>query len=190
MTAICLIRHGETDWNLQRKLQGSTDIPLNETGIEQARKTGEHLKDTEWDIIVASPLIRAKKTAEIINEFLNLPIIEMEEFKERDFGDAEGMSLEERTTKKYNTKNYPNQQNIEEFTERLMTGLSKVQKQFPGKKVLVVAHGGAIQTILTTVSNGEINLDNTPLVNACISNIQFAEEAWKVTNYNLNEHLL
>lgn len=189
MTAICLIRHGETDWNLQRRLQGSTDIPLNSTGLDQADKTGKHLKDTEWDVIVASPLIRAKKTAEIINEYLKLPIIEMEEFKERDFGDAEGMSLEERT-KKYPSKNYPNQETIEEFTERLMSGLKRVQNKFPDKKVLIVAHGGAIYTILTTISNGEVNLDNTPLVNACISNIQFAEEKWKVTNYNLSEHLL
>lgn len=63
---IYLIRHGETDWNRMKKLQGTTDIPLNAYGIELAEKTAEGLKDVPFDRIYTSPLIRARKTAEII----------------------------------------------------------------------------------------------------------------------------
>ncbi|MCY9090713.1 histidine phosphatase family protein [Bacillus mojavensis] len=188
MTAVCLVRHGETDWNLQQKCQGKTDIPLNETGERQAKETGEYLKDFSWDTIVSSPLKRARRTADIINEYLNLPIVEMDDFKERDYGDAEGMPLEERT-KRYPDKNYPNMETLEELTDRLMGGLVKVNHAYPNQKVLIVAHGAAIHALLTEISGGDPELQNTRLVNACLSNIEFAEEKWKIKDYNINSHL-
>lgn len=97
------------------------------------------------------PAERAKRTAEIINEYLHLPIVEMDDFKERDYGDAEGMLLEERT-KRYPDKNYPNMETLEELTDRLMGGLVKVNQAYPNKKVLIVAHGAAIHALLTEIS--------------------------------------
>src|SRR5690606_40156857 len=94
ITTICLIRHGETDWNAQRRIQGRTDIPLNEKGIQQARECRDFLKNSEWDVIITSPLKRAKQTAEIINEALNIDLIEMDDFIEKSFGDVEGVTLQ------------------------------------------------------------------------------------------------
>src|SRR5699024_6004320 len=91
MTTIRLIRHGETNWNKEGRIQGKTDIPLNETGRIQAEECAASLKHSEWDIIISSPLKRAKQTAEIINKNLHLPIMEMSAFAERNYGDAEGM---------------------------------------------------------------------------------------------------
>lgn len=188
MTAICLIRHGETDWNALGKLQGRTDIPLNETGRRQAKKTGEYLKNTSWDVIISSPLKRARETADIINQYLGLDIVEMDDFIERNYGDAEGMPFEERM-KLYPDKNYPNQESKEALTERMMAGIQKVSGQYPNRKVLIVAHGAAIHALLSRISNGDVNLDNTKLVNACLSNIHFQEDKWHVQDYNLSEHL-
>lgn len=188
MTAVCLVRHGETDWNAQKKLQGKTDIPLNATGERQAKETGEYLKDFSWDVIVSSPMKRARKTADIINGFLNLPIVEMEDFKERSYGDAEGMSLPERS-KRYPDKNYPNMETDEELTDRMMAGLVKVQRQFPEKKVLIVAHGAAIHALLSAISDGDIDIQNAKLVNACLSNIRWIENKWHVKDYNVSSHL-
>ncbi|MBT2573918.1 histidine phosphatase family protein [Bacillus sp. ISL-51] len=188
MTAVCLVRHGETDWNAQKKLQGKTDIPLNATGERQAKETGEYLKDFSWDVIVSSPMKRARKTADIINSFLNLPIVEMEDFKERSYGDAEGMSLPERS-KRYPDKNYPNMETDEELTDRMLAGLVKVQRQFPEKKVLIVAHGAAIHALLSAISGGDIDIQNAKLVNACLSNIQWIENKWHVKDYNVSSHL-
>ena len=61
-----LVRHGETSWNIERKVQGQTDIPLTETGVRQAEKVREELKDVAFDICYCSPLMRAKRTAEIV----------------------------------------------------------------------------------------------------------------------------
>jgi uncharacterized phosphatase len=91
------------------KLQGRSDIPLNSNGTLQAEQCRQFLKNSQWDLIITSPLKRAKQTAEIINKDLNVPLIEMEEFLERNYGDAEGMTINERLSA-FPTKNYPNQE--------------------------------------------------------------------------------
>ncbi|MGP4063407.1 histidine phosphatase family protein [Oceanobacillus sp. M65] len=188
MTTICLIRHGETDWNLKGKLQGSTDIPLNETGIRQAKKSAVYLNAEDYDVMVASPMKRAKRTAEIINASLQLPYEEMSSFAECSFGDAEGLTMEERTTQ-YPDKAYPNREEPEDFIKRVMSGVDDVLKKYPDKRVLIVAHGAVINAILATVSGGEIGAGKTRLMNACINNIHYKQEQWEVLNYNQVEHL-
>ncbi|MDF2556532.1 MAG: yhfR [Bacillales bacterium] len=183
---ICLVRHGETDWNLQNILQGSSDIPLNNTGKMQAQKSSDVLKDIHWDIIISSPLKRARETANIINLKLNLPIIEMDEFKERNYGKAEGLPLKE-----YNKMlpNIPGLESHESVTKRITKGIEIIQKDFPNKNVLIVAHGAVINSILAKVSGGRIGTRKTRLENACISNIHFKNDSWSVIDYNQNAHL-
>ena len=83
---IYIIRHGETDWNTKRLLQGATDIPLNQNGIEAARLTAEALKEIPFDEIYTSPLQRAVQTAEIMRGDRRIPIIKDERLKEISFG--------------------------------------------------------------------------------------------------------
>ena len=85
---ILLTRHGQTEWNLLKKVQGKADIELNETGIQQAETTRDSLKEERIDLIVCAPLKRAIQTAEIINQGRNIRMI----IDERDFGEFEGMS--------------------------------------------------------------------------------------------------
>ncbi len=170
------------------KLQGRKDIPLNNNGILQAEECREFLKTTHWNVIITSPLKRAKETAEIINNEIKSPIIEMVEFIERDYGDAEGMTVTERLTA-FPNKNYPNQDDRRTLTKRVIDGIQKINQLYLGKKVLLVAHGGVINTILSQFSNGEIGSGKTKLINACISNIEFKEEVWKIKNYNQISHL-
>lgn len=88
---IYLIRHGETDWNTKRLLQGTADIPLNQNGIEVARLTAEGLKNVKFDRIFTSPLKRAKETAEIIRGERKIPLIVDERLREIGFGPYEGL---------------------------------------------------------------------------------------------------
>lgn len=88
---ILLTRHGQTDWNVLKKVQGKADIELNKKGIEQAEATRDTLKNEKIDLILCSPLKRAKQTADIINQERNIPIIIDERVSERDFGEFEGM---------------------------------------------------------------------------------------------------
>ena len=86
MVKVILIRHGETDWNTQQIFRGRIDIPLNESGLAQARAVRESLKDTKIDRIYSSPLSRAFETARILGENRNLKIETEEAFVDIDFG--------------------------------------------------------------------------------------------------------
>ena len=88
--SIMLTRHGQTNWNVQKKVMGRCDEPLNEKGMEQAEETSDSLKDTDIDLIICSPLKRAKQTSDKINEGRNIPIIYDDRIIERDFGEFEG----------------------------------------------------------------------------------------------------
>jgi len=91
------VRHGETDWNKQGFYQGQRDIPLNETGIEQAKLIAQILKNEPIAHIITSPLLRAQKTAAIINEQLNKPISILDDLRELALGDMEGKLISDGT---------------------------------------------------------------------------------------------
>ncbi|MEI5908898.1 histidine phosphatase family protein [Bacillus spongiae] len=188
MTTIFLVRHGETNWNAIGKLQGRTDIPLNSVGVQQAEECSMYLKAFEWDVMITSPLKRARTTAEIINKKLMVPLIERDEFLERCYGDAEGMTIEERTAT-FPDKIYRNQEEWTSLNQRVMTGIQELHQRYKGQKILLVAHGAVINAILATISNGEIGTGKTKLMNACISNIHYHEEQWRVYDYNQVAHL-
>ena len=92
---ILVTRHGQTDWNVLGKIQGQTDIELNEIGKKQAEEAKELIKKEEIDLIIVSPLKRAKQTAEIINQDCNVLILEDDRLMERNFGNCEGLTKSE-----------------------------------------------------------------------------------------------
>ena len=85
-----IMRHGRTDWNVRHKLQGRTDIPLNEEGRRMAEKAGEEYRDVPLDICYSSPLVRARETAEIVLSGRNIPILTDDRLREMSFGEYEG----------------------------------------------------------------------------------------------------
>ncbi len=188
MTTICLIRHGETEWNAAGILQGTTDIPLNAKGVKQAEACSVYLASSSYDVLISSPLKRAKQTAEIINQKLGLPFHTMSEFQERAFGAAEGMTYEARRAE-YPKKNYPGQEREEDFHKRIMMGLQKVTELYPGQKVLLINHGAVIKAILKAFSGDDNILEGDRLMNGCISDIHFENEKWKIKDFNRTAHL-
>ncbi|MGM7682571.1 histidine phosphatase family protein [Cytobacillus sp. Hm23] len=187
MTSICLIRHGETDWNKKGILQGTKDTPLNSNGIIQAHQCSEFLKNSQWDILATSPLQRAKQTAQIINNNHNIPLIEVKKFMERHYGDAEGMTVKERNTK-FPDQKYRDQEAWIDLQKRSMEGLYELHARFTNKKILLVSHGAVINAILATLSNGEIGTGKTVLRNTCMSHLLFHGK-WSIENYNVVSHL-
>ncbi|QZD59288.1 histidine phosphatase family protein [Bacillus pumilus] len=188
MTTICLVRHGETDWNAAKRIQGRTDIPLNDTGKWQAEQTGLYLKNVHWDVVISSPLTRAKETAHLILKHVDAPLVIMDDFIERDYGDAEGMSLEERQ-KLFPDKQYPDMEPLEAIQDRMVEGIEKVRAAYPNQQVLIVAHGAAIHALLTTLADEHLGLENTRLVNACLNYVEWKDGEWKVLDYNVVSHL-
>ncbi|HET7577741.1 MAG TPA: histidine phosphatase family protein [Bacillales bacterium] len=189
MTFVCFVRHGETDWNKEGKIQGRSDIPLNRAGQEQANLVAQHLKHENWDVLAASPLQRAKKTAETIGASIGLSeIVEMAEFVERAYGDAEGLTKEEREAA-FPDQKIPNRETDEELRERGMRGLQILLQQHPGKRILVVAHGGLINAVLSAASKGEIGTGKTRLANTSLSRLVYRENEWHIQDVNVIDHL-
>ena len=139
---IYIVRHGETDYNVEGRYGGRIDIELNEKGILQAYKTHEKLKDVKFDVVISSPLKRAYKTAEII---CNNNIIKDERIIERNNGDLEGKLKTEITEiidfNNPNEKRF-NIENIVDFRKRIYDFFYEITKKYRGKNVLVVTHAG------------------------------------------------
>jgi len=190
-TTICIIRHGETDWNSSGRLQGSEDIELNNLGREQAIETSRYFKTESWDIMVSSPLKRAYETAQIIASRLSIPMVHVvEEIKERSYGLASGLLPEERRSR-FPDGVIPGQEDFEHLRQRAMTGLTKIAADFKGKRIIVVSHGGLTNSILYSLSGGEFGSFKTRLKNGCINKLIFQNNKWSVEFYNkTNEDLL
>ncbi len=155
MTVFALVRHGETDWNRERRIQGSTDIPLNDTGREQARATGALLASRRWTAIVASPLSRAAETARLIGEHVGLSEPELEQrLVERDYGAAEGLTGAEIDALYPDGAEVPGREPREAVAVRAVAALHDLAARHPGEAVIVVAHGGVIRSVLETVAPG------------------------------------
>ena len=188
MTNIYFLRHGETDWNVMGRIQGRTDIQLNDNGVRQAKESSEFLSNLNIDCIITSPLKRAKDTAEIVREKLNVELIEMEEFIELSFGDAEGMTLVERL-ELYPDHIYPNQEEDESIKARFFKGLDTVHQKYNNKNVLIVSHGAFINAILYHYSNGEIGTGKIKLTNGGITSLKMSDDKVEILEYNQINHL-
>ena len=143
---IYIVRHGQTDWNVQKKVMGRCDEPLNEKGKEQAKETRNSLLGCDLDLIICSPLQRAKQTAEIINEGRNIPIIYDDRIIERDFGEFEGKETKDFDFhgywNYYKNDIYKEAENIQVFFKRIYEFLDDISNKYKDKNVLIVAHGG------------------------------------------------
>lgn len=175
-----IIRHGQTDWNARDLLQGSSDIPLNAAGRQQARDAVEVLANGGWDVIVSSPLQRARETAQIIARGLGLELgRSYPELVERDYGQAEGMAPEEWE------KLWPNKigggiETLESVVLRGLRAIERIAADFPGKNVVVVCHGTIIRYTLSDLAGYKLET----ILNGSVALLDNNEGAWKVRSAN------
>ncbi len=182
MTVFALVRHGETDWNRERRIQGSTDIPLNETGREQARATGALLASRRWTALVASPLGRAAETARLIGEHVGLGEPELEpRLAERDYGQAEGLTGPEIDAMFPDGADVPGREPREAVAERAVAALHDLAARHPGEAVIVVAHGGVIRSVLETVAPGR---HREPITNGSVHSFRHADGAIELVAFD------
>jgi broad specificity phosphatase PhoE len=155
MTELYLVRHGETEWNAARRIQGRTDIPLNDTGREQARQAAELLARRRWQGVYTSPLGRAHETARIIADRLGLAgVTDIDALVERDYGEAEGMGFDEIEALYPEGVRAPGQETREEVAARVVPALLELAERHPGERLVIVSHGGAIRAVLQTAEPG------------------------------------
>ncbi|UTX52543.1 histidine phosphatase family protein [Leucobacter aridicollis] len=141
---LALVRHGETEWNRARRIQGRTEVPLNDTGRAQARAAAAALAAHTWTSVHASPLGRAIETADIIGAALGLgsPAINAGLW-ERDFGEAEGLSVPDIEARWPGLSGIPGAEPLRDVAERSATAIASLYDTSPGG--IVVAHGAMLR---------------------------------------------
>ena len=186
-THIGLFRHGQTDWNINLLLQGVTDIPMNSTGIAQVRTAARALKVNDWDLILTSPLGRARQTAEIIAEQLGFQDIHQQDLLiERSFGEAEGLAYEQWKSKYSNLDELPGGESKSDLVARSKTLLDTFAENHPGKRILAISHGALIRTVLAIASDNILPREGERLGNASLNVVSHQETSWSVTKYDLD----
>jgi probable phosphoglycerate mutase len=141
VTELLLVRHGETDWNAEGRLQGHTDRPLNELGRRQAKELADRLAGEGADAIYTSDLARARATAEIIGDRLGLPVVVDADLREKNWGTWEGLTGDERVLVEFEGES------TEAHGDRVVAAVRRIAARHPGRRVVVVTHGGSLRRI-------------------------------------------
>lgn len=190
MTQIAIIRHGTTSWNKAGKLQGHSDIPLDEEGVQQAIKLGQRLTGETWDLVYSSHLIRARQTAAIIAQELGIETVtEDKRLGEAGGGLIEGTTEEERVSK-WGTSWKLLDLGMENNASVVARGRSFMQDlliENSGKKILLISHGSFIRQLLDALLPA---MHPTPAMkNTSITRLQFSDENWHCELFNCVRHL-
>lgn len=189
---IGLIRHGLTDWNKIGRIQGQSDIPLNDEGRKQAALLAERLleEDIAWDFVITSGLSRAEETGRILASRLSIPILTPDlRLIERSFGQVEGLTLKEREEKwgkEWELQDL-GQEQIEAIQQRGLAFMEDMWKAHPNKNILVVSHGGFLAQLYTALYP---NRQQERIGNLSLTILEKKEMEWMPLLYNCTRHLL
>lgn len=202
ITRFCLVRHGETDWNAEHRLQGHTDIDLNQHGLAQAKQMARALKriELQFDVLYTSDLRRAAKTAQAIEELFLVSAITDAELRERHLGALQGLTTEEAPErepllwKSHLSRNIEESlrggESIQQFANRVHKVLEKIRKQHVGKTILLVSHGGTLDMMYRLASNQPLEAQKVVAVpNASLNWISHDGSHWKVDSWANTDHL-
>lgn len=167
-TIIYLTRHGETEWNIEKRLQGRGDSPLTENGIQRAKELRDRIKNIDIDVIYSSPIKRALNTANILRGNKNIDIITDDSLMEMCFGDYEGKKIDiiQKENPNWDIKLImqgnveicaPNGENLKEVRERISKLMNKIIAENIGKSILIVTHGITLKALMYYFKDEDVN---------------------------------
>lgn len=187
-TVIHLVRHGTTNWNLAGRLQGRTDIPLNDQGRLEAASAAAALQGEEYAALYTSPLQRARQTASIIAEQVKLPVHVEDGLIERAYGEWEGRRLTGRA--RIADEASAGVEPAQSLRERAINCLTQLARRHFGQRLIVVSHGAWINALLYVLSDGRAGTGITNLANGGITTLTSQSiDLWQVTRLNDVRHL-
>ena len=201
MLKLYLVRHGETDWNVDGRMQGLSDIALNANGLAQARRLAFRLaEEGGFSAIYSSPLLRAAKTAEIIGERLGVPVLVDERLVEHHIGQLEGLTLDDIKEKFPDVykgwreggarQPLPGEEAREKFQTRLRDFITDVRTHHAEGQVIAVTHGGAMSMCLATLLKLDIERRFPFWIdNASLSIVEIGRSAPRLRLLNDTGHL-
>ncbi|TFD12547.1 histidine phosphatase family protein [Cryobacterium sp. TMT4-10] len=186
-TTFALIRHGQTDWNAALRIQGLSDIPLNDTGRGQAADAVGHLADYEWDFVVSSPLSRAAETADLIADGLGLTVTRrIGQIVERDYGPAEGLGAGPELDAlrlpggPTGIGGFHGAEAEATVAARGADALLALAEEHPGARIIVVSHGTLIRLSLMRILDRPIGT----ISNAALTVVAHDQAGWTLDVLN------
>ena len=201
VTRICFVRHGETNWNIEQRLQGQMDLALNATGEAQAVAVGRRFVGSTATALFSSDLLRARQTAQPIAEALHLPIVLLPALRERHFGRCEGMTLEE-ISHQYDDDARAIQCHDPDYASpgggesrrqhqvRILGCIEHLVREHAGQSIVVVTHGGALDVIYRRARQLPLEAPRDyPIPNAGINWIAIDGEQWSIERWGDDAHL-
>ncbi len=199
-TRFIVVRHGETQWNVDSRIQGHTDSELTDTGRAQAEALARRLETEPFDILVSSDLGRAMSTARIIAERTRHALVPDARFRERAFGEGEGLTYGEldhqfpETFSKVRETDpdfyIPGGESRRQFYERVKTSFEALAAEHRGRRVAVVAHGGVLGSLYRVIHGlGIVTPHNIPIGNASYNALSYDGTLWTVEAWGDTGHL-
>ncbi len=200
-TRLCLIRHGETAWNAERRLQGHLDVPLNATGRAQAVATAERLANVSFHACYSSDLERAQETARTLLRGHPLPLQLTPALRERHYGCFQGLTYEEAEQRypevylrfKQRQPDYAlpdGGESLLVFKRRIGGFIDTVLHRHAGQRILLVAHGGVLEMIRRIATGQALEAPRDfPIPNATLNWLRHHDGAWQLETWADQQHL-
>lgn len=200
VTRLIAVRHGETAWNTQSRIQGHTDIPLNETGLWQAERVGQAVAQEAVHALYSSDLQRARLTALAIGRSAGLPVQLEEGLRERHFGELEGLTHEEiharwpdqaRRWKQRDPSYGPlGGETLRDFHARCVGQLTRLAQRHLGQTIVVVAHGGVLDCFYRAANGIDLEAPRSWTIgNATINRLLYSPEGLTMVGWADDGHL-
>ena len=200
ITRVLVIRHGETAWNRESRIQGHIDIPLNDQGRWQAERLAQALADEPLAAIYSSDLQRAFDTAQAIAEAAGLDVVADETLRERHFGDMEGLTHDEilarwpvegrRWRERDPSFGPPGGETLQVFYERCVSTASRLAAVHPGQTIALVAHGGVLDCFYRAANRLELTVPRSWRIgNASVNRLLYSPQGFAMLSWADDRHL-
>ncbi len=200
MTELVLIRHGETDWNAERRIQGHLDIPLNHAGLAQAEAIGERFRGTDIDVLVSSDLGRAMQTVAPISEGSKLPVLSEARLRERNLGVLQGKTVEEAQElapeafevfrSRAADAALPEGESLTAFAGRVIDVLTALAQRYEGKRIVAVTHGGVLDIAYRHATGMPLAAPRKfPIQNASVNTFRVEGSQFELISWSDVSHL-
>jgi probable phosphoglycerate mutase len=200
-TRLCFVRHGETDWNAEQRMQGHKDLPLNADGLAQAEEASSYFIGLPVSAIYSSDLLRAQQTARPIAAALKLAVTLLPELRERNYGRCEGMIRHEVAARypedalalreRHADYVLPNGESLRQHHKRILDCVARLATEHAGQTLVVVTHGGVLDLLYRRASGMSLEQPrNFDIPNTGINWINVCGEQWSIERWADTSHLV
>ena len=200
VTRICLVRHGETAWNVEKRLQGHLDIPLNETGVAQAAAAAQGLAGIAFSAIYSSDLLRARTTAQAAADVIGLPVQVTAELRERNCGEFQALTQKEAAARfpddyhRYHDRDVdfviPGGESLGALAARITATFNRIAAAHGGEIILIVSHGGVLDIIHRLATGMALGAPRDfHISNAALNWLDVDDGKWTLIKWDDTDHL-